>query len=427
MSTMQKLREKRASIVSDMEAIVAAAENEGRDLTDEESELFASYQSDLDKVKADLGRREALEAEKADLQTPEPAATGGQGAGSPGRTAPEAKTAFESLGEFMHAVRFNPSDQRLEGADFEPQAADGQRTDSGAAGGFLIPQEFRDDLMRVDAQEAIIRPRARVIGPGDRPDASLTMPALDQTGSTPGNRYGGVEVNWIGEGDKKPDTEAEFREITLQPQELAGHIPVTDKFLRNWSAASSFLEQQLRAALIGAQDTAFLRGDGVAKPMGIIDAPATIKHSRASADEISYDDLVQMWAKAHGQGVWSVSRPTVEQLAKIEDPNGNYIWQPNARDGMAASIFGMPVIINERNPLLGSKGDVVLMDLSYYLIKDGAGPAVAMGYANDDFNKNRSRIKIFHNVDGKPWLTEPLKLENGHTVSPFVALDVPAG
>jgi hypothetical protein len=36
-------------------------------------------------------------------------------------------------------------------------------------------------------------------------------------------------------------------------------------------------------------------------------------------------------------------------------------------------------------------------------------------------------IKIFWNVDGAPWLTAPITLENGYTASPFVALDIPAG
>jgi len=425
---LQQLREKRSELVSSMEQVVSSAESEGRyELDSEEQELYDSYAQELNQVKAAIERREALEAERADLETVSPAASRNHGIQShPGHAAPEAKQDFSSLGEFMHAVRFNPSDQRLQFAEGVSVDAQGQRMDDGASGGYLIPQRFRDELLSVDPQDAIVRPRARVIGAGDPPDAAMTMPALDQTGDAPANRYGGVEVEWIGEGETKPATEAAFREITLQPHELAGHISVTDKFLRNWDAASAFLEQQLRSALIAAEDVAMLRGNGVAKPIGALEAGAAYSVNRDTASEVNYVDLVNMRARLHGAGVWVASQSIIPQLMQVTDPNGNIIWQPNARQDSPGSILGLPVVYNERSVQLGNRGDLALCDFSYYLVKDGSGPMVAMGYANDDFTRNRSRIKVFSNVDGKPWLTEPFKQESGYEVSPFVVLDDPS-
>jgi HK97 family phage major capsid protein len=68
----------------------------------------------------------------------------------------------------------------------------------------------------------------------------------------------------------------------------------------------------------------------------------------------------------------------------------------------------------------------VLADWSYYLIKDGSGPFVAAS-EHVYFLNNKTVIKIFWNVDGTPWLNAPFTEENGYQVSPFVALDVPAG
>jgi HK97 family phage major capsid protein len=80
---------------------------------------------------------------------------------------------------------------------------------------------------------------------------------------------------------------------------------------------------------------------------------------------------------------------------------------------------------NNRSVGLGSKGDIVLADWFYYVIKDGSGPFVAAS-EHVLFRQNKTVVKIFWNVDGAPWLTAPIKEENGYEVSPFVGLDVPA-
>jgi hypothetical protein len=65
----------------------------------------------------------------------------------------------------------------------------------------------------------------------------------------------------------------------------------------------------------------------------------------------------------------------------------------------------------------------VLVNCEYYLIKDGSGPFVDSS-PHVHFTSNRTVIKIFWNVDGKPWLSEPLHLEGSktNTISPFVVL-----
>ena len=77
-------------------------------------------------------------------------------------------------------------------------------------------------------------------------------------------------------------------------------------------------------------------------------------------------------------------------------------------------------------PQLGARGDLALVDLSYYLIKDGSGPFIASS-EHVHFTTNKTVIKAFWNVDGAPWLNTPIVQENGDTQSPFVVLDVPSG
>jgi HK97 family phage major capsid protein len=313
----------------------------------------------------------------------------------------------------MHAVRFNTNDQRLnyvEAAGSNGELRAESRMDDGPSGGFAIPPQFRDTLLKLTPQQAIIRPRAQVIPAGSPPDAPVTMPALDQTGAAPGNMFGGVQVTWIGEGGTKPNTDMKLREVTLTPHEVAGSIVVTDKLLRNWQASDALLTQQLRGACSQAEDFAFLKGDGIAKPLGILNAGATYKVARTTANSISYDDVVEMAARCYGNGVFVYSRSALPALRKLRDPQGHYIWAESAREGEPSMLIGMPAIQSDRNPLVGVLGDIWCADLGQYLIKDGSGPFVAAS-EHVYFQSNKTMIKIFWNVDGAPWLTAPITLE----------------
>ena len=123
-----------------------------------------------------------------------------------------------------------------------------------------------------------------------------------------------------------------------------------------------------------------------------------------------------------GRAVWIASRSILPQLMTMVDAAGNLIWQPNARDGAPGSLLGFPVLLNDRSPVLGAQADLVLVDLNYYMIKDGFGISVSAS-EHPQFTRNRTIIKAFWNVDGAPWLNTPLLLEDGATqVSPFVVL-----
>lgn len=432
---LKTLREQRAKLVADMRAMLDVAAKDGnRDFTAEEISAYDALEAQLDPLKGKIERLESLEALESSLDVIIPAVARRNGVER--AAGPEAKREFSSLGEFMHAVRFNQNDQRLNFAESIGTGTDlsaEQRMDDGASGGFAIPPQFRTTIMSVPPQDALVRPRANVIEAGSPPDAPITMPALDQTGTNPGNMFGGMQFAWIGEGDTKPDTGAKLREFTLAPHEIAGTVTVTDKLLRNWTAASSFLENLMRQGVSAAEDYAFLRGSGVNQPLGALNSGAAYFVNRATANQVTYPDLVAMVAHVLMRGsnapVWSIPQSVLPQLALMTDPEGHYIWVPNganaAVSGFSGTLLGYPVRWNNRAPLLGTKGDVFLADWSYYVIKDGSGPFVAAS-EHVLFTQNKTVIKIFWNVDGAPWLTAPIKEENGYQVSPFVGLDIPS-
>jgi HK97 family phage major capsid protein len=301
---------------------------------------------------------------------------------------------------------------------------------TGAEGGFALPTQFRDTILQVSPQEAIVRPRATVIPAGEPPDAKLEMPALDQTSSK--GMYGGVVITHGGEGLTMTETEAALRQVSMEPKQMDAYIVCTNKLLVNWEAASSYLTRALRTAVAGAEDYDFLRGDGINKALGLINAPAAITVTRSAPNTIAYVDIYTMYgrAKQGGSLAWIASPTCVPQLCTLTDTGGHNMWVGGtaAIGGALAQpvppqLMGLPVLWADRLPALGTSGDIVLADLSYYLVKDGSGPFSAIS-TELLFLSNRTIFKILWNVDGRPWLTEPIGLEGSttNTVSPFVKL-----
>lgn len=399
MKNVEEMRGKMFALIDDVRNLVQEAEKEKRALSAEEEEKKDKMMSEIKRMEKDIADEEELQRVEA------------QRAKSPDND-PE-KTAYEwrSLGEFAYTVIHNPGDERLARREVGPQTM-GQ----GSEGGYLVPEQFSNQLLTVQPDEAVVRPRATVFTGGE---ADFKIPALKYSGN---NMYAGAQVTWIDEGAEKPQTDIQFKQIVLQPYEVAAHVEVTDKLLRNASMIEQIIQNQLRGALIDAEEDAFLNGNGTGKPQGIIGSEPAIGVTRANNSKVQYEDLVNMFARFRGRrGIWIANRGVLPQLmTEVKDGDGRILWQPNARDGNPGNIFGLPVVMSEHSPAMDQTGSLLLVDLSYYLIKDGAGIAIAAS-PHMKFTNNVTIIKAFKTVDAKPWLSGPLP--TSYETSPFVQLE----
>ena len=427
MTRLEELRAKHEGLLEKMRALLEAADaDEKRDLTDEETAEYDGWDKEAEKVAKEIKRREKLEKAEADTERDADKALE-QDFTVSNKISRKEPEAFRNIGEFIHALVYNRDDRRLQDCEQEPERDERQQRDStmasGVGGGFAVPEQFRPQLLSVDPQQAVFRPRANVIPAGDPPDAEISMPTLDQTSAQ--NVYGGVVMYKVGEGATLTETNVRLKKVSLTPEGIGGYIQITEKLLRNWAAASSVLEMQLRLAMTGFEDTQFYSGNGVMGPTGILTVSAGIEVSRATANTIVMADIRNMMAriKMGGSFVWIASQTTMPQLMNLQGGNSENILIMDASKPMPTTLMGIPLVWFDRSVALGTKGDLILCDLNYYLIKNGSGPFVAASehYA---FINDLVTIKITNYVDGKPWLTAPLPLEGStsNTVSPFVIL-----
>lgn len=299
---------------------------------------------------------------------------------------------------------------------------------TGASGGYTVPIQWAAKLLGVRAEKAIVRPRATVYTLDE--GAQLDIPYLEQCCSPDGNEsafYSCLNFDWTEEGAMKTETEPTFGQLKMKPHELSGFVEVTDKLLKTSGLAfQTVIEKLFGNAIRHAEDYAFLRGDGVGKPTGAINCACRHECTRTTTDEIKVEDL---WCMVHhiipgGDPVWVITHCAQEEIWSLADALGNLLVMGKDITGpVPQSLFGWPIIWSEKLPALGTPGDILLADFSYYSIADLGGIEVQAS-PHMKFTENLTVIRAVLYTDGKCELDCEIELMNGENVSPFVTLTV---
>jgi HK97 family phage major capsid protein len=122
--------------------------------------------------------------------------------------------------------------------------------------------------------------------------------------------------------------------------------------------------------------------------------------------------------------VWHVTREAFPSIAQLNGPaaNPSYVFIPNAREGMPATLFGYPIYWTEKLPRLGVQGDILLASWDMYLVGDRQQTTIDATNVFR-FQDDVTSWRAVHRVDGQPWLSQPVTLADGNwQISPFVIL-----
>ena len=297
------------------------------------------------------------------------------------------------------------------------------------AGGFLIPEIMRSELLELAIEESIVRSRATVI-----PMSTLRVPipTVDDT-SHVSSLFGGVTYYWAEESSSLPESQATFGKVVLDAKKLVGFFKVPNELLADAPAFSAWFDNRIPMGLAWAEDVAFLTETGAGTPEGIISGPGYVQVARGGSNTISWTNLVNMYSRMLPQSlnsaVWIASHDAFPQIATLSQTNPG-IWlggwaARDASDAPPVNIMGRPVFWTEKVPKLGSVGDISFVDLSYYLVGDRQAVAVSAS-EHFAFQNDQTAYRIIERVDGRPWLQTPLTPHNQSTatLSAYVGLAV---
>ncbi|HJT75718.1 MAG TPA: phage major capsid protein [Gemmataceae bacterium] len=302
---------------------------------------------------------------------------------------------------------------------------------SGVTGGYVVPPDFYDRLLAIIAENNFIRPRAFV-----QPMASATLqfPYLDTTtvqaaGVSP--FFGGVQVYWTEEAQTRTETEPQFKMMELKAHELSGYSVSSNVLLQDAAfGLEKFLFTLFGQAIAWFEEYAFLQGNGVGKPVGMLNCPAVIKVNRNTGGAVKFADVAAMYSKllpaSMNRAIWVHSPTVIPQLLQLQDGANRSIFisiDQGATRRPNWALLGLPTFCTEKLPALGTLGDLLLVDPQLYVIGDRMQIEIAVS-EHVNFLKNQMTWRIVERIDGQPWLEKPITLQDGSTqVSPFVALN----
>ncbi len=296
-------------------------------------------------------------------------------------------------------------------------------------GGFLIPETLRSELLRVSLETSIVRSRARVI---PMETLRVPFPMIDST-SNVSSVYGGIQAYWTEEGAALIESQGTFGRIVLDAKKLTAYTEVPNELMSDTiSSFEAYLNQIFPEALAFYEDDAFFNGNGVGMPLGFVNATAAVSvtaEGGQAAGTIVWENIVKMYSRMLPQSlnraVWLCSIDTFPELATMAlsvGTGGSAIWLNNGASGPPMTILGRPVIFTEKLPTKGNAGDIMFVDLGYYLIGDRQVMS-AMSSPHYRFGNDKTAFRIIERVDGRPWLQTSITPKNGGAaLSPFVKL-----
>ena len=271
---------------------------------------------------------------------------------------------------------------------------------SDGSGGYLVPDTYDDRLVQALKQKNVLRQIATVIPTTQK----LTIPVS----------LGGENASWMPENEPYTFCEAEFGEIEIDAYKLGSSILVSDELLEDCGVdLKKYIEEAFAHRIGNAEESAFIRGDGNGKPLGIIHQ-ASIGKVTDDKGKISADDLVDMefsLAEPYRKNaVWVMSNDAYCRLGQLRHYRGNPIWSNGLEEEMPMKLFGYPVYIcNHMDDVTPGSIPVMFGDFSYYWIGD-RGKRVIKRLVERYADHGQVAFITTERVDAKLVLPEAIKM-----------------
>lgn len=424
---LQELRQKLSALCDQQDAITKAAmAREMPGMTEEEKSQFNKLQVQIDGVNEVIKQAEAMEARNKQLDEP------AHNILRPNvLVKKEEGNRFKSLGEQLRAVVIA---EESRGQNVDPRLIYNQLGMSEGVpgdGGYLVQQDFSQELLRRAYETGILGNlcRRQPIGPNSN---GFKINVVDESSRATGSRMGGIQMFWTGEGRQLQGSQPKFRQLELNLQKLTGLLYATDELLADTTALQAFIMDAFAEEYGFMIDDAIISGTGAGMPLGIMRSNALVvvpAEAGQPAGTVVFENLSNMWgrlpARSRRNAVWLINQEVEPQLDGLAVVAGVAALEARfvtyGPDGVLR-IKGRPVIAIEQAEGLGTPGDIILADLSQYLLID-KGPMENAVSIHVRFIWDEQTFRFIYRVNGQPIWNKPLTPYKGaNPQSPFVAL-----
>lgn len=258
------------------------------------------------------------------------------------------------------------------------------------SGGYLAPAEFSAEVVKGIVEMSPIRQAARV---GSTSSGEVLLP----------KRTGRPTGSWVGETDTRTGTESSYGQIEVPIHEMACYVDVSQRLLEDAAVnVESEVASDLSEEFGRLEGLGFSQGDGVKKPVGIMEAAGVAYTPTGNASTLGTapaDTLIDLFyslpAYYRNRGVWLMNSKTIAAVRKLKDGStGAYLWQPGLAQGDPATILGRPLIEDPTMDDVGSAAEPILFGsiADAYRIYD----RIALSIMRDPYSQATNGLVRFH-------------------------------
>ncbi|WLQ15428.1 phage major capsid protein [Hahella aquimaris] len=232
-------------------------------------------------------------------------------------------------------------------------------------GGFGVPEELDRQILELERELSPMRALCRNI-------------QVSTDGYKRLVNLGGAGSGWVGETDARPETNTpKLAQIEAFMGEIYANPATTQKALDDvYFNVEQWIADEVAQEFVDREADAFLNGDGVGKPKGILayamdTAPDASREFgklqrviSGKAGDFTADNLLSViyrLKKAFRRNAsWMMTGTTVEKVRKFKDADGNYMWRPGIEAGQPSLLLGYGIEENEDMPEVAADANAIL-------------------------------------------------------------------
>lgn len=228
------------------------------------------------------------------------------------------------------------------GRDFlEDAESKSLRIADDVAGGYLrAPDDFVGEVLKNLVEFSPVRQVARVT-------------QIGVSGARMPKRTGEPTARWVDETEDRSETNMTYGQVLIPTHEAACFIDVSQQLLEDAAFdVSGEVAQDLAEEFARLEADAFVRGNGVKKPTGIMhdgEVPFVRTGNAtgfpgSNAGDVMIDVFYGLKSAYARNGTWGMNRRTMAVVRKFKDGQGQYLWQEGLAAGQPPTLLGRPVV-----------------------------------------------------------------------------------
>ena len=221
----------------------------------------------------------------------------------------------------------------------EPAEKKALTVSNDSTGGYLAPPEYVRELLKTVTEISPIRGIARVRSTGQR---SIQVP----------KRTSQFSAEWVAESGTRSETTG--YNVGLEEIPAHEHYALVDISEQDLEDSVFDLEAEMQSEFATqfakAEGTAFVSGNSVGKPEGILTNSNVGEAVSGSASALTADGLITLVHSIKSDyirnGTFVFNRSTLSAIRKLKDTAGQYIFQQGMMlsGGMSSTILGHPYV-----------------------------------------------------------------------------------